>query len=81
MQQLFRLFIFLNQPNMFRRQIRLSSGAIFDCIHSFRYNEPPLLPTGATVEMEQFHLNRKYVLWLDIIMYKHVLNSYMLRPF
>ena len=31
----------------------------FDCIYSFWYNAPTLLPTGATVEMEhQFHLNR-----------------------
>ena len=35
-----------------------SSGALFDCIYSFCYNAPPLLPTGATVEMEHFHLNR-----------------------
>ena len=24
----------------------------FDCIHSFWYNAPTMLPTGATVEME-----------------------------
>ena len=37
---------------MFRTQIHPSSGALFDCIYSFWYNAPILLPTGATVEME-----------------------------
>ena len=30
----------------FRRQTRPSSGALFDCIYSFWYNAPILLPTG-----------------------------------
>ena len=41
------------------RQIRSTSGALFDCIYSFWYNSPTLLLTGATDEMElTFHLNR-----------------------
>jgi hypothetical protein len=46
-------------PTCFGRQIRPSSGALFDYIYSFWYNAPTLLPTGATVQMElTFHLNR-----------------------
>ena len=52
MQQHFRLIIFLIQPYMLGRQIRPSSGALFDCMYSFWYNPATLLPTGATVEME-----------------------------
>ena len=40
-------------PTCFGRRIRPSSGALFDCIYSFWYNAPTLLPTGATVEMER----------------------------
>jgi len=39
MQKLIRLLNFLKQPNIFRAQIRPSSGARFDCIYSFWYNE------------------------------------------
>ena len=31
---------------MFRATIRPSSGALFDCIYSFWYNAPTLLPIG-----------------------------------
>ena len=60
MQKLFRLLIFKKSAqHISGRQFRPSSGARFDCIYSFWYNAPPLLPTGATVEMElAFHLNR-----------------------
>ena len=44
MQQPFRLLIFLNHPYMFRARNS-------PVLRSFWYNAPPLLPTGATVEM------------------------------
>ena len=50
MQQLFRLLIFLNQRYMFRAThspILRSTFLLY--IYSFWYNEPTLLPTGATV--------------------------------
>jgi hypothetical protein len=37
---------------MFRATSLLILRSSFDCIHSFWYNAPTLLPTGATVEME-----------------------------
>jgi len=36
----------------FGQQTRPSSGALFDCIYSFWFNAPILLPTGDRVEME-----------------------------
>ena len=46
-------------PTCFGQQIRPSSGALFDCVYSFWYNAPTLLPIGATVEMElTFRPNR-----------------------
>jgi hypothetical protein len=58
MQQLFRLLIFLNQAYMFCATNSPILRSTFDCVYSFWYNAPTLLPTGATVEMElQFHLN------------------------
>ena len=35
----------LNSALHFGRQIRPSSGALFDCIYSFWYNAPTLQPT------------------------------------
>ena len=52
MQQLFRLLIFLIQAYMFRATNAPILRRIFDCIYSFWYNAPTLLPTGVTVEME-----------------------------
>ena len=61
MQQLFRLLIFLNQPNMFQKtNSPILRSTFWLYIHSFWYNAPKLLPIGATVEMElhEFHFNR-----------------------
>jgi len=59
MQQLFRVFIFLIQPYTFRAiNSPILRSTFLNCIYSFWYNAPTLLPNGATVEMErQFHLN------------------------
>ena len=38
---------------MFRATNSLILRSTFDCIYSFWYNSPTLLPTGATVEMER----------------------------
>jgi hypothetical protein len=38
---------------MFRATDSPILKSTFDCIHSFWYNAPTLLPTGATVEMER----------------------------
>ena len=47
------LLIYLNQLYMFRAtKTRPPSRAFFDCIYSFWYNAPILLPTGDKVEME-----------------------------
>jgi hypothetical protein len=51
-QQLFLLLIFLNQPYMFRATNSPILRSTFDCIYSFWYNAPTLLPSGAMVEME-----------------------------
>jgi len=48
MQKPFRLLNFLIQPYMFRATNSQSSVALYDCIYSFWYNTPTLLPTGAT---------------------------------
>ena len=53
MQQLFSLLIFLIQPYMFRATNSPILRSIFDCIYSFWYNVPTLLPTGSTAEMER----------------------------
>jgi len=50
------LLIFLIQLYMSRTTTRPSSGALFECIYSFWYSAPILLPTGNKVEME-LHLN------------------------
>ena len=53
MQQCFRLLIFLNEPYMFRAtNSPILRNTFFNCMYSFWYNAPTLLPTGATVEME-----------------------------
>ena len=44
--------IFNSALHVSGRQIRPSSGALFDCICSFWYTATTLLPTGGTVEME-----------------------------
>jgi len=36
-------------PTCFGRHIRPSSGALFDCVYSFWYNAPTLLPVGSSV--------------------------------
>ena len=48
MQQLFLLLIFLILPSMFRATNSPILRSAFDCIYSFWYNAPTLLPTGAT---------------------------------
>ena len=48
MQQFFRLLIFLIKPYMFRATNSPILRTFFDCIYSFWYNAPTLLPTGAT---------------------------------
>ena len=48
MQQLFRLLIFLIQPYMFQTTNSPILRSTFDCIYSFWYNAPTLLPTDAT---------------------------------
>ena len=53
MQQRFPLLIFLIQPYMFRATNSPILRSTFDSIYSFWYNEPTLVPTGATVEMER----------------------------
>ena len=57
MQQFSFINLFKISSTCFGRQIRPSSGALFDCIYSYYYNAPTLLLTGAKFEME-FHLNR-----------------------
>jgi len=47
MQQLFGL-IFLIQPYVFQATNSPILRSIFDCIYSFWYNEPTLLPAGTT---------------------------------
>jgi hypothetical protein len=54
------LLIFLNQPYVFRGKNSPILGITSDCIYSFLYNAPTLLPTGDTVEMELF-LNQPYM--------------------
>jgi hypothetical protein len=46
MQQLFRSLIFLIQPYMFGATISPILRSTFDCIYSFWYSAPTLLPTG-----------------------------------
>ena len=59
MQQLFRLLIFLIQHYVIRATNSPILRNIFDCMYSFWYNAPTLLPTGGTVEVErQFYLNQ-----------------------
>ena len=51
----------------------------FDCIYSFWYNAPTLLPAGATVEMElTFHLNERVVAscWLVTSLYYNDARSH-----
>ena len=59
--QLFWLiYLFLVSSTCFGRRLRPSSGAL-DCIFSFLYRPPTLLPAGVTDEMGlllQFHLIR-----------------------
>ena len=42
---------------MFRETNSPILRSIFDCIYSFWYNAPTLLPTGATVEMERISVS------------------------
>ena len=58
MCNVFRLLIFFfsNSSTCFGRQTPPSSGALFECIYSFWYNTPILLPTCDKVEMDEFHL-------------------------
>jgi len=53
MQQRLRLLIlFKSAQHVSGDKFAHPQEHFFDCIYSFCYNAPPLLPTGATVEME-----------------------------
>jgi hypothetical protein len=49
---------------MFRMTNSPILRSTFDCIYSFWYNAPTLLPTGATVEMELSALYQKLYIQL-----------------
>ena len=55
MQLFWLIYLFLVSCTYFRWRLRPSSGAL-DCIYSFWYWPPVLLPAGIMDEMEQFHL-------------------------
>ena len=58
MQLVWLIYLFLISSTCLGRCLRPSSGAL-DCIYSFWYCPPILLPAGITDEMEhQFHLIR-----------------------
>ena len=53
MHQLFPLLIFFNSAlHVSGDKFAHPQDHFFDCIYSFWYNAPTLLPTGVTVEME-----------------------------
>jgi len=53
MQQIPFIDLFKSALHVSGDKTRPSSGALFDCIYSFWYNAPILLPTSDKVEMER----------------------------